>query len=73
LQPQISAIAYPGLVIRENKQESGGRETNFFVTRCYYIFFVDKVGCNTLQKSEGNAGRQKFVVVKKKALIGSSH
>jgi hypothetical protein len=26
-----------------------------------------------LQKSEGNAGRQKFVVVKKKALIGSSH
>jgi hypothetical protein len=60
--------------IAENKQESIGRETHFLLTRPDYILFVDKVGCNTLQKSDGNVGGQKFVVGKKKrALIRSSH
>ena len=60
--------------ITENKQESIGRETNFLLTRLDYVFFVDEVGCNTSQKSDGNVGSQKFVVEKKKrALIRSSH
>ncbi len=60
--------------ITENKQESIGRETNFLLTRPDYVFFIDEVGCNTSQKSDGNVGGQKFVVEKKKrGLIRSSY
>jgi hypothetical protein len=56
--------------ITENKQESIGRETNFLLTsRPNYVLLIDKVGCNTSQKSDGNVGGQKCVAEKKKGLL----
>jgi hypothetical protein len=60
--------------ITDNKEEGVGRETEFILTRPEYVLFVDEVGCNTSQKSDGNVGGQKFVVEKnKRALIRASH
>ena len=56
--------------ITESSEEKYGRETNFLLTRPEFVFFVDEVGCNTLQKADGNVGGQKFVVQNnKRALI----
>ncbi len=60
--------------VTDKKEESYGRETTFLLTHPEYIFFVDEVGCNTSQKSDGNVGGQKFVVQSnKRALIRASH
>jgi len=40
--------------ITENKEESVGRETEFILTHPEYVLFIDEVGCNTLQKSDGH-------------------
>jgi hypothetical protein len=48
--------------ITESSEEKYGRETNFLLTRPEFVFFVNEVGCNTSQKSDGNVGGQKFVV-----------
>jgi hypothetical protein len=60
--------------VTDRKEDSYGRETTFLLTHPDYIFFVDEVGCNTSQKSDGNVGGQKFVVQKnKRALLRASH
>ncbi len=60
--------------ITQDKAESVGRKTKFILTRPEYVFFVDEVGCNTSQKSDGNVGGQKFVVSQEwRALQKSSH
>jgi hypothetical protein len=45
-----------------NEDKSCGRETTFLLAHPEYLFFVDEVGSNTLQKSDGNVGGQKIVV-----------
>jgi hypothetical protein len=52
--------------ITEEKKESVGRETRYILTRPEYAFFVNEVGCNTSQKSDGNIGGKKlsFTVIK---------
>jgi hypothetical protein len=42
--------------ITESSEENYGRETNFLLTRPEFVFFVDEVGCNTSQKSDGIVG-----------------
>ena len=48
--------------ITEKEEESVGRKTRFVLTRPEYCLYVDEVGCNTSQKTDGNVGGQKFVV-----------
>ena len=60
--------------ITENEEESYGRKTKFLLTQPKYCLYVDEVGCNTSQKSDGNVGGQKFVVgANQRALIRVSH
>jgi hypothetical protein len=42
--------------VTDNEKERYGRETSFLLTHPEYVFFVDEVGCNTLQKLDGNIG-----------------
>ena len=48
--------------ITTNNGEQAGRKTKYILTRPEFVFFVDEVGCNTLQKNDGNNGGQKFIV-----------
>ncbi len=48
--------------ITKNKAESYGRKMKYLLTRLDYLLFVDEVGCNTSQKSDGNVGGEKFVI-----------
>jgi hypothetical protein len=60
--------------ITENEGESFGRKTKYILTKPSYCLYVDEVGCNTSQKSDGNVGGQKFVVgANQRALIRASH
>jgi len=60
--------------IVETTEESVGRKTRYLLTRPEYCLYVDEVGCNTSQKSDGNVGGQKFIVQgNQRALIRSSH
>jgi hypothetical protein len=60
--------------ITQDKAESVGRKTKFKLTQPEYVFFVDEVGCNTSQKSDGNVWGQKFVVIQEgRVLQKSSH
>jgi hypothetical protein len=44
------------------EQEKAGRKTRYLLTRPEFSFFVDEVGCNTLQKNDGNNNSQKILV-----------
>jgi len=60
--------------ITENEGESFGRKTKYILTKPSYCLYVDEVGCNTSQKSDGNVGGQKFVVgANQRALMRASH
>ena len=59
--------------ITSEEKEMVGRPTKFLLTRPEFVFFVDEVGCNTSQKSDGHNGGQKFLVKDtERALIRSS-
>jgi hypothetical protein len=56
-----------------DEKEKAGRKTKYILTRPEFVFFVDEVGCNTSQKSDGNNGGQKFLVQdNQRALLRSS-
>jgi hypothetical protein len=48
--------------ITENEEESTGRKTKYILTHPELVLFVDEVGSNTSQRSDGNIGGQKFIV-----------
>jgi hypothetical protein len=55
------------------EEEGFGRKTKYLVTRPNYILYVDEVGDNTSQKSDGNVGGEKFLVAAdQRALIRAS-
>jgi hypothetical protein len=61
-------------IIMQDEAESEGRKTKYVLTRPDFFFLVDKVGCNTSQKSDGNVGGQKCVVsTERRVLQKSSH
>jgi hypothetical protein len=60
--------------IMENEDESTGRKRKYILTHPELVFFVDEVGSNTSQQSNGNIGGQKFVVHQAQlALLRSSY
>jgi hypothetical protein len=60
--------------IVHSEAEAFGRKTKDLLTQPEYVFFVDEVGDNTLQKNDGNVGGQKFVIGEKdRALICASY
>ena len=74
IQLEEEVFVKPDGTITEKEEESVGRKTKFLLTRPEYCLYVDEVGCNTSQKSDGNVGGQKFVVgTNQRALISASH
>jgi hypothetical protein len=60
--------------ITENEEESTGRKTKYILTHPELVLFVDEVGSNTSQQSDGNIGGQKFIVYQaQRALLRSSY
>ncbi len=56
IQLEEEVFVKPDGTITEKEEESVGRKTKFLLTRPEYCLYVDEVGCNTSQKSDGNVG-----------------
>jgi hypothetical protein len=59
--PNEEMVTLDGTIMK-NEAESYDRKMKYLLTRLDYVLFVDEVGCNTSQKSDGNVGGEKFVI-----------
>jgi hypothetical protein len=57
--------------IVQSKEEAFGRQKQYCITHPDNLVFVDKIGDNTSQRNDGNAGGKNFILDKDKNALKS--